>query len=522
MHETPTTSPPPRRRSRRLRITMAFHRWLALPLALFLVLFAASGILLNHRDLVSPLHISRRLLPPEFRFNHWNNAAVKGALPLDGDTQLIYGHVGIWKADNNLSTFQDYSAGLPQGSDRRIVERIFKTTHGDVLAGTRYGMYRLQAGRWTPVPLPTHDSHVVDFAQRADRIYVLTRSHVLSAPEDDLSALQPHPLKPPSSWDGKIPLLRVVWKLHSGELYGLPGRLLVDLLGVAMMVLAISGCWLFFGPKHMRRRKRSGRPVSTLAASTRGHRRWHRRTGIVIVCLLLVSTVTGMLLRPPFLLTIVRSRAKPFPGSALRHAGPWHDRLRRILYEPDGDHFVLATADGIYSFDAAFNNPPQFMRRQPPVSVMGVTVFERIGSGRYLVGSFSGLYFWLPEKSILMDWITKGPPPDRKPRLPFGADMISGYLLDNDSRAYIFDYRRGARPLGHTATFSEMPEGAKNTPMPLWRLALETHTGRIYQSILGRGQLLWVAVSGLLTVFILLSGLLWWLQTRPKKRRPVQ
>ena len=97
--------------------------------------------------------------------------------------------------------------------------------------------------------------------------------------------------------------------------------------------------------------------------------------------------------------------------------------------------------------------------------------------------------------------------------------MVSGYIRGPNSEDYVFDYRQGALPLGHANAFPEMPDRVKNTPMSLWRLALETHTGRIYNGILGRGQLLWIAVSGLLTTFILLSGILWWLQTHSKKRQ---
>ncbi len=515
MNTAPGPSPKPRRRPLGLRFAMGLHRWVALPLALFLILFAASGIILNHRSTVSRLGVSRKVLPTEFRFKHWNNAAVKGSLQLSDDSCLLYGHTGIWKTNSGFLALQDYSHGLPRGAGRRSVECLFKTTHGDVLAGNRYGMYRLKDSMWTDVAC----AHVVDFAQRKDQLYVLTRSHLLSAPVDDLSALKIQPLRPPPGWDGKVPLLRVVWKLHNGELFGRLGHLVVDLLGISMIVLAVSGTWLFWVPKHMRKRKRKGHRVIGLAASARSNRVWHRRIGIAVVFLLLISTVSGMLLRPPFLLAIIRSRVEAWPGTSLRDVGPWHDRLRRMIYDVDTDTFIIATGDGIYSFDAAFEESPKLMRRQPPVSVMGVTVFEPVGPGRYLVGSFSGLYLWIPEKSILMNWITKGPPPDRKPRLPFGEHMVSGYIRGPNSEDYVFDYRRGALPLGHAKAFPDMPDGVKNTPMSLWRLALETHTGRIYQSVLGQGQLLWVAVTGLLTTFILLSGILWWLQTHSKTRQ---
>ncbi len=512
-----TNKKSPKKRSRGFRVTRGIHRWLALPLVLFLILFAASGIVLNHRAGFSRINISRKLLPKSFRYDNWNNAAVKGAVTLGDDEVLLYGYVGVWRAHADFTNIRDCNRGLPRGADHRIIETVFKTKQGAVLAGTRYGLYQLGLDLyWHRVPLPSNDKHVVDILEKEESLYILTRSDLITGRLDSNRSLQIVSLQPPPGWDGRISLLRIIWQLHSGELFGIAGRLFVDLLGLGMILLPITGLLMFMFPRLIKRRKRRDGNVARLASTTRWSRRWHRRAGIAMALFLIVCTATGMLLRPPFLLLVFRHSVKPWRGTSLYNASPWHDRLRRLHYDAAYDKFMLSTADGIYFYDGSMDSKPHSARRDPLVSVMGATVQEEIGPGRYLVGSFSGLYLWLPDKDIIMDWISKGPPPGRRPRLPFGEHMVTGYIKDQENNEYFFDYQFGAIPIGHNKPFPPMPPEVKNSPMSLWTLAHETHTGRIYQGFLKQGQLLWIAVSGLLTLIVLISGLLWWWRRIPR------
>jgi uncharacterized iron-regulated membrane protein len=65
--------------------------------------------------------------------------------------------------------------------------------------------------------------------------------------------------------------------------------------------------------------------------------------------------------------------------------------------------------------------------------------------------------------------------------------------------------------------FPNMPEEIiKASPMSLWNLALEIHTGRIYKLFLGDFYILFIPLSGLTIIFILVTGfILWW---RKRKR----
>jgi uncharacterized iron-regulated membrane protein len=50
----------------------------------------------------------------------------------------------------------------------------------------------------------------------------------------------------------------------------------------------------------------------------------------------------------------------------------------------------------------------------------------------------------------------------------------------------------------------------------LWNVALEIHTGRIYQSLIGDFYVLIVPLTGIFVLFILVSGFIVWLKTRKK------
>ena len=327
-------------------------------------------------------------------------------------------------------------------------------------------------------------------------------------------------MQPPPGWDGRISMIRIFRYLHSGELFGIGGRLFVDILALVMILMPLSGVILYIFPHLIKRRRRHGVSIApVLASTTRQSRRRHRRIGIASVVFLAACTITGTLLRPPFMLLIIRSRITPWIGTSLHNAEPWHDRLRRLHYDADYDRFLLSTADGIFFYKSTMTSEPQRPHREPPVSVMGMKVLEQVGPGRYLVGSFSGLYYWLPDKDIIMNWITKSPPPSRKPRLPFGENMVSGYIRLENGDEYLFDYNYGAMPISHNRDFPAMPAVIADYPVSLWTLAHETHTGRIYRGFMGQGQLFWIAVSGLCTFIILLTGALWWWRTEPPEKR---
>jgi len=144
-------------KNRLLKISKTLHKWPAIIIAFIAILFAFSGIVMNHRGLFSSINISRNLLPENYRYNNWNQAAVRGAVAIDSTTNLMYGNIGIWKTTDDFKTFKDFNQGFPKGIDNRKIYSVvqFKNT---LFAGTQLGLYKNEdAHGWQKVEINTED-----------------------------------------------------------------------------------------------------------------------------------------------------------------------------------------------------------------------------------------------------------------------------------------------------------------------------------------------------------------------------
>ncbi|HDR52480.1 MAG TPA: PepSY domain-containing protein, partial [Mariniphaga anaerophila] len=132
------------------------HKWPGIVIAFFAILFAVSGIVMNHRETFSSIDISRNLLPSNYSYDNWNLAAVRGSLPLHNNSLLIFGNIGIWKTTENLENFADFNQGFPKGIDGRKIYSVVQFNN-NLFAGTHFGLYRRngnEAGDWQKIDLP--------------------------------------------------------------------------------------------------------------------------------------------------------------------------------------------------------------------------------------------------------------------------------------------------------------------------------------------------------------------------------
>jgi hypothetical protein len=89
-----------------LKIFRKLHRWPGIIIAFIAILFATSGIILNHRETFSSIDISRKLLPPGYRYNNWNLSAVRGSYMHSGNFVLVYGRTVIYSQPQKDSSWQ--------------------------------------------------------------------------------------------------------------------------------------------------------------------------------------------------------------------------------------------------------------------------------------------------------------------------------------------------------------------------------------------------------------------------------
>lgn len=469
-------------------------------------MFCFSGIILNHRNVFSGVDVSRSMLPASYRYDNWNNGSVKGSIHLSSDTVLLYGGAGIWLTDTLHTSFSDYNAGLKKGVDNRITNKIIKTGNNEIYAATTFDLYKLTSGSiWENLTEKAGiDERISDLVVKGDSLVVLTRSYayVSTVPFERFTRME---FAKPNGYSPDVPLFRTFWLLHSGELFGLPGQLFVDCLGILLIVLCVTGIIFFFCPGIIKRKKKKHIPAKTTVNTMKASVRWHNKIGVTFLVFFLLLAISGMFLRPPLMIAIIRSQVKPVPGSILSDDNPWHDKLRCLRYDSTNNDWILYSSSGFYRMNDLASLPEK-MQKTPPVSVMGVTVLEPDSTG-WMVGSFSGLYHWDRNSGEVMDCYT-GKPVAGWPSSgrPVFNHTVSGYSEDFHGKKIVFEYSEGAHALGADKAFASMPETIQKGRMSLWHACLEIHVGRAYRPFIGPFSDLFVFLSGIFLSFILISG----------------
>lgn len=494
-----------------------YHKWFSLAATLFILLFAVSGIILNHRELLSGVDIPRKFMPPGYRYNNWNLASVKGSVKAGGDSIMVYGNIGVWLTNSTFKSFSELNQGFPGGIDNRKINTLSWSRSSGLFAGTLFGLYRFHGRVWEKVSLPVEGARVVKVLQQGDSLLVMTRSSLFMATgASGYTNFREIQVLQGEDNDGKVGLFKTLWVVHSGEIYGFAGKLIVDGVGIVFIILCLSGLIYFFAP-YLLKKLKDNRRRSRLKRFNRFSLKWHNLIGSWVIVVLLLNTATGMFLRPPLLIPIAGTRVTKLKFTELDNPNPWFDRLRDLLYDDQLGRYLIATSEGVYYSDDRFGSELKIFPIQPPLSVMGINVFEKIAAGRYLVGSFSGIFEWEPATGQILDGITRteyhdagvsGP--------PFGSVTVAGYIRCNDSTSLIFDYAHGAFSLQGRNPLAHIPASiVESSPISLWNTCLEIHTGRIFEPIIGPFYILVVPLVGLATLFILISGFFaWWLAKR--------
>lgn len=527
-----------------------YHRWFGLILSVFMLVFCVSGIILNHRQLFADCDVSRSILPPAYHIQNFNNGVIKGSIRIDGhadlasaggikasdDSILAYGYGGIWLTDTKMKSWKDFNKGLPENVDGRNIRNMVQTKNGEIWCAATMDVYRFDGKEWKMFPLADNKERITDITLTKDStsIIAMTRSAVYEisgkktdaanekrdAANEKRDAISEKTnvtrkiIGQPEGFIPEVTLFKTVWHLHSGAFFGLTGRLVVDAIAIVLIILSITGIILFILPYRIRRQKRlqAREKMQKLGKQMVFNAKWHNKLGYTTIILTLWLAITGMCLRPPLMIPLAMNKTT----EKVKDGNVWHDKLRTIRWDAAEGNWLVSTSEGFLRVDEHFQHKPILLNKEkaPKVSPMGVTVFESDGKGGWLVGSFSGMFRWYPEKNLIVDYFT-GKQNIEKSMIPISNHLVSGYSKDFfGGKEVIFDYSKGASLDETTST----PELLSATPMSLWNVALELHVGRCYSPFLGPLSDLFVFISGLLITLVLLSGYI--ILHRRKKKSP--
>lgn len=528
-----------------------YHRWLGLVLSVFMLVFCVSGIILNHREVFSGCEVSRKWLPASYHIKNFNNEVVKGTVVKKSaahslssencDSVLAYGCAGVFLTDSRLSTWQDFNAGLPESIDERNVRHVVKAKDGSLWCAALRDVYRYDENshRWKKVELPGNEERIMDVALAKDSMTVvaLTRSRVftivpfvqygeivkIGKSSSETYRVESKIIPAPKKYEPKTTLFKLVWHLHSGEFFGLPGKLVVDAIALVLIVLSITGILLFILPYGIRRAKKLAAKarMKRLGKQFAWNMKWHNKIGYVTIVLTLWIAITGMCLRPPLMVPLVLSK---LPQAVGEDGNVWQDKLRAIRWDAVQGDWLVSTSEGFLRVDEDFSQAPKMLPDDecPKLSPMGVTVWESDGKGGWIVGSFRGIYRWNPVNHSLnqiLDYFT-GKPSEETSMIPISDNLVCGYSKDFlGGKPLVFDFAKGVEDAKGQAVAlcNDEPKTSRNeesmsdlicetAPMSLWNVALELHVGRCYSPFLGPLSDLFVFLSGLLITLVLLSG----------------
>lgn len=528
-----------------------YHRWLGLVLSVFMLVFCVSGIILNHREVFSGCEVSRKWLPASYYIKNFNNGVVKGTVMKKSaahslssencDSVLAYGCAGVFLTDSRLSNWQDFNAGLPESIDERNVRHVVKAKDGSLWCAALRDVYRYDENshRWKKVELPGNEERIMDVALAKDSMTVvaLTRSRVftivpfvqygeivkIGKSSSETYRVESKIIPAPKKYEPKTTLFKLVWHLHSGEFFGLPGKLVVDAIALVLIVLSITGILLFILPYGIRRAKKLAAKarMKRLGKQFAWNMKWHNKIGYVTIVLTLWIAITGMCLRPPLMVPLVLSK---LPQAVGEDGNVWQDKLRAIRWDAVQGDWLVSTSEGFLRVDEDFSQAPKMLPDDecPKLSPMGVTVWESDGKGGWIVGSFRGIYRWNPVNHSLnqiLDYFT-GKPSEETSMIPISDNLVCGYSEDFlGGKPLVFDFAKGVEDAKGQAVAlcNDEPKKSRNeesmsdlicetAPMSLWNVALELHVGRCYSPFLGPLSDLFVFLSGLLIILVLLSG----------------
>ena len=480
---------------------------------------------------MSEVDVPRSVLPPEYRMEHWNLGAVKGTLRVSSDSILLYGENGLWLTDSSRACFSRFERGMRSGADNRLVANVVRTHSGQLFAVTTFDAYQWNYStqswqRLTERFAPS--DRMTDAAVKGDTLVLQSRSELFLATAPYAHFERIHLKAPTNAPLGRF-TFRTLWMLHSGELFGAWAQYFVDFLGVILIVLCLTGVVLAFFPKLLKRqRKRQPEGKSVLRRVFKFSLQLHNKLGVYLLAFLLLLTVTGMFLRPPLLVAIARLRHQPLALTHEHNPNPWWDNLRMIRYDHHHHRWLLQTPFGFFT-TSNLHSAPTKLDHEPPVGFMGTNVLQQEDADHWIAGSFSGLYRWNARTGESWNLYTgQRYVAPKHQGIPDFTYSVSGYSTDLGARPVVFDYNRGAEyALGgakkaatdddeqefvcyERADFSVMPEQVQDGRLSLWRVALETHTGRIYTFLPNIVIQLFIFLSGTFLLTVLISGFIVW------------
>ncbi|CAA6678864.1 MULTISPECIES: PepSY domain-containing protein [unclassified Lentimonas] len=237
----------------RKRTILAWHRWLGIASALFLLSLSITGLALNHTEFLKLDQVQIKSSVILNRYGMASGESIDAYRIHQSDTlahlngQLFYNNAPLASASRPLGIIE----GDPISVVATETQLIYLTTEGEfiesidsnqlpyttlIAVGTTIDGSPLlisAEGNWTP------DADWLEF-DRYQASYNVEPLETITLDEANANTLLD------AFQGGGVSLYRVLLDLHSGRLFGWAGRTLMDLSAIAIIILITSGIggWL--------------------------------------------------------------------------------------------------------------------------------------------------------------------------------------------------------------------------------------------------------------------------------------
>ncbi|MCL3781966.1 PepSY domain-containing protein [Prolixibacteraceae bacterium JC049] len=506
--------------SRIYKISRWIHKYFGLLLLLFLFWMSVSGVLLNHPQTFRKISLPSWAVPEAYHPENWNRSTLKGVVNVKPDSLLLYGNQGVFITNSikeNISPFMKGEFPV-EAWEKRTNHVVFDKKYNRILAATNKGLYYTLPlkNNWIKLELPSSYTPIKKIIKLPHNWLLVTDSEFFVSPNAqklDFKIFTPNR----NTEETSVSLITLFFQLHDGSIWGLPGRLLWDLFGLALAFLCVSAFYIWYYPKRWKRSfKRKNIAIPAKEKQKRSfHFKYHKKIGWYLAIPLILITLTGMFLRPPLLVSLIGGKIEKKWYPAITNNNAWYHKIRNGFYDSENEKIVLDCSDGIWSGTLE----QSFEKQRLPLRIfaMGATVFEEEKPGTWLVGSFGGLHEFNIKnqynKSLL-------PQIQRARRGAPGNILVTSYVRFSEQESYVLGHYKGLCYLDGTSAHSEikMPETIKKAyKMPLWNFLFELHNARIFKGWVGAFYMLIIPLGGLLCLLIMLSGIYDYWFTRKKK-----
>lgn len=512
------------------RYSKIIHKWTSIIISIFIVWMGISGILLNHPELISTISVPKNLIPSNYYFENWNRSSITDYkyFKTNKNLHIIGGYEGIFVSTDGGKHFNRLiTKGLPNSQYYCKTKSIYLLEDSipkGILAGTFGGLYyyNFEKRYWQKLKLEEENEKVVKILDYKDSIAVFSSSYLYLI--DKQLQSNPHKVKLlRDDRNNKLTFIELFFQLHTGEIWGISGKIIFDIAGLAVVFLSISGLLIWILPKSTIIKIKLSEKIKVI--------KWylykvlydyHLKIGIYVSIILLIIGITGFFMRPPAIAVILDGEIDVDKIPFLKINNPWQDRIRNAMYDKINDILIIDAKDGFWISNSGENR--KFKKTLPPVPIfaMGATVMEMDSNCDYIIGSFSGLFKISTINNKVVDALS-GKVPMNISLIRPGSNLITSYFTMPNGEEFITTHFDGLRAINNVSDFRNYfippTELINNFRMPLWNYLFELHNGRIFQFLIGDLYILIIPLGAILFVLSIITGIFDWLHIKINEKK---